>query len=415
MSDAALAVVRKVLEEDDDFRARVASVVDLGAMAAAGAEASALFLERPEGWEAALEALAAASEEAAATATAEQVDLARARRLQVAEEALARAKAELVALRDEVAALRTRSAADARARRTAESDAGRLRKRIAELERTVEDRATDGGAADDVAATAAAVAAAEDRAQRAEAAAREAQQEAAAARAALGSAVVPAPAPTAPLVDHEAVRTAVAGAVEAVRCLADALGQAAEALEPAVGAAWPPPPVAPARSSPRSGGRAGEPGGHAATRVPEALPPAVLDDEPAAAEHLLRLPRVLVLVDGYNVTITARGTASLPDQRRWLVDATAEAAARTGAEFLVVFDGSADEHGPGDGRRRRGVQVRFTAAGVEADDEVLELLVASPAERPVVVVSDDRRVRGGARRLGANVVGVDQLVAALRR
>jgi predicted RNA-binding protein with PIN domain len=149
--------------------------------------------------------------------------------------------------------------------------------------------------------------------------------------------------------------------------------------------------------------------------VPEALPPAVLDDEPAAAEHLLRLPRVLVLVDGYNVTITARGTASLPDQRRWLVDATAEAAARTGAEFLVVFDGSADEHGPGDGPRRRGVQVRFTAAGVEADDEVLELLVASPAERPVVVVSDDRRVRGGARRLGANVVGVDQLVAALRR
>jgi hypothetical protein len=31
------------------------------------------------------------------------------------------------------------------------------------------------------------------------------------------------------------------------------------------------------------------------------------------------------------------------------------------------------------------------------------------------VVSDDHRVRGGGRRLGANVLGVDQLVAALRR
>jgi predicted RNA-binding protein with PIN domain len=149
--------------------------------------------------------------------------------------------------------------------------------------------------------------------------------------------------------------------------------------------------------------------------VPVALPPAVFEDDVAAAEHLLRVPRVLVLVDGYNVTITARGGAALPDQRRWLIDATAEAAARTGAEFVVVFDGLADEGSAGDGPRRRGVQVRFTPAGVEADDEVLDLLAALPVDRPVVVVSDDHRVRGGGRRLGANVIGVDQLVAALRR
>jgi hypothetical protein len=61
------------------------------------------------------------------------------------------------------------------------------------------------------------------------------------------------------------------------------------------------------------------------------------------------------------------------------------------------------------------VRVRFTPAGVEADDELLRLVLAAPRSRPVVVVSGDRRVRSGAGELGANVVGSATLVDLLRR
>jgi predicted RNA-binding protein with PIN domain len=59
--------------------------------------------------------------------------------------------------------------------------------------------------------------------------------------------------------------------------------------------------------------------------------------------------------------------------------------------------------------------VRFTDAGVEADDVVIELVDAYPAARPVVVASSDRRVRSGARERGANIVSARQLLGLLRR
>jgi hypothetical protein len=61
------------------------------------------------------------------------------------------------------------------------------------------------------------------------------------------------------------------------------------------------------------------------------------------------------------------------------------------------------------------VRVRFTRAEVEADDEILDSIASFPLDRPVVVVSDDRRVRRGARARGANVVGSRQFQPLLLR
>ncbi len=124
---------------------------------------------------------------------------------------------------------------------------------------------------------------------------------------------------------------------------------------------------------------------------------------------------MIVLVDGYNLTKRARPELALADQRRWLVDASVETATRTGAHFEVVFDGADDrERAPADLHRRRGVQVRFSPTGTEADDVVVQRAETLAGE-PVVVASDDRRVRDGAQRVGANVVGAAQLLAAMKR
>jgi predicted RNA-binding protein with PIN domain len=146
------------------------------------------------------------------------------------------------------------------------------------------------------------------------------------------------------------------------------------------------------------------------------LPPALFDDTVAAADHLVRVLGVVVLVDGYNVTKGAHPELSLVEQRRWLVDALGGLAARCGADLHVVFDGADDTAtAPAQGPRRTAVHVRYTEAGVEADDDLLALAADVPAHRVVVVVSDDRRVREGAAALGANVVGAATLTELLRR
>jgi predicted RNA-binding protein with PIN domain len=131
----------------------------------------------------------------------------------------------------------------------------------------------------------------------------------------------------------------------------------------------------------------------------------------------VRQPGVLLIVDGYNTTLTDLDWASRPiaEQRQRLVDALRELAARTGVAVEVVFDGAegaepAWSSGPG----RHGVRVMFSAPDEDADDLILRRVAALPPARPVVVASSDRRVRDGAVSLGANVIGARQLMSLLR-
>jgi predicted RNA-binding protein with PIN domain len=145
------------------------------------------------------------------------------------------------------------------------------------------------------------------------------------------------------------------------------------------------------------------------------LPPAVFDDSEEAAAFLMRVPGMLVLVDGYNVTLSTWSDLPIASQRARLIDACAELAARCSAEVLIVFDGAEE---PGDlppAPGRPGVRWRFSPPGVEADDVLLGLVAALDPSRPVTVASSDRRVRDGARDLGANAISTPQLVSALHR
>jgi predicted RNA-binding protein with PIN domain len=154
----------------------------------------------------------------------------------------------------------------------------------------------------------------------------------------------------------------------------------------------------------------------AVVRQPVALPPAVFDDSFEAAEHLVRLKGILLIVDGYNVTISSWPHLELPRQRHRLVDALAELAMRTGLQVHVVFDGTDlnNRFGPPAAARRR-MRVTFSPDGVEADEVIVNLVDRLDSGQPVVVATDDREVRDGVRRRGANVISVAQLLAVLRR
>jgi predicted RNA-binding protein with PIN domain len=77
---------------------------------------------------------------------------------------------------------------------------------------------------------------------------------------------------------------------------------------------------------------------------------------------------------------------------------------------VVVFDGER----AGGGRPLAGtreVEVRFTHAGITADDEVV--LAVEATDEPVLVVTDDRELQLRVRASGADVVGTGPFLWAV--
>jgi hypothetical protein len=153
--------------------------------------------------------------------------------------------------------------------------------------------------------------------------------------------------------------------------------------------------------------RAPRPVADRAAGRPLVLPPELGPDTTEAASWLAR--RVsLLLVDGYNVSLALRAGHPLEEQRRWLIERLRPLVARGNATPVVIFDGD----GPAGSRRdTSGVEVRFTAAGTTADDEIV-FAVAATAD-PVLVVTDDAELRERVRSEGGNVLGTVHLLGAI--
>ncbi|MEO8692228.1 MAG: NYN domain-containing protein [Acidimicrobiales bacterium] len=154
--------------------------------------------------------------------------------------------------------------------------------------------------------------------------------------------------------------------------------------------------------------------GRLARRRPARMPSGIVDDSVAGAEHLVTRPGAVLLVDGYNATLSSWPELTLEQQRDRLLALMNDLTARViGLEAYLIFDG--EDHVITPGRRRRSVvHVRFSPTDVEADDVVLAMVDELPIDRVVIVASNDRRVRDAARVGGANVISVQQLLALVR-
>lgn len=394
-ASAGAIPLASALERDEGFRAAVGAVVrdaepDLAAVLVKGevppaadpVEVAALaYLLRDEGWQELLERAAGALRERAVRSAARETgaELERlraalddaARRLEAvrgeADEAVRAAAEELAGLRRELRRHRSdadRARAEARAAAQAAEQAGMQARQ--------------------------AVAAAEQRARRAEAALARAQEELATLRRA----------------DREGRSLAGSRA----RLLLDTVVDAAAGLRRELG--LPPADVLP-------GDLVGD-GDTGATRATATRPRSGVaarareDDDPAVLAELLTMPRVHLVVDGYNVTKGAYGDLPLADQRARLLSGLSSLQARTRAEITCCFDGAVVE-GRVSGPAPRGVRVRFSEPGEIADDLIRRLVRAEPEGRVVVVVSSDREVADGVRAAGARPVPSAALARLLER
>lgn len=134
-------------------------------------------------------------------------------------------------------------------------------------------------------------------------------------------------------------------------------------------------------------------------------------DDPAHLAELLALPKVHLIVDGYNVTKTAWAELPLEAQRTRLVQRLGALASRTNAEVTCVFDGADVSVPPA--VAAKGVRVRFSPLGESADELIRRLVRAEPPGRPVIVASSDREVAEGVRGPGIRAVDAVALVGAL--
>lgn len=359
----ALGRLRRAIEADDEFRRRVAAVADARRVDPIGIE----WLRCEAGWEARISSLASELDEEAASRQ-EDTALRRAeRRREAAEGSAAKSRVEVGELRARVDDLARRVDQERTARAALDDEARRLREQVAEsrrAERHANDRSEAAQARQRVAE-------AERDAVRAEAAAAADQRDVLlAARA--GDAGV----------------SVAAAQVTELRALAESARRVADRLAGLVD-------VGPQ------------------LRQPVALPGGVARDSARAAEHLLRVPGALIVVDGYNVSKLAWPDVALDEQRQRELDVVDDVARRYGAEVTVVFDGA--EVVGAHARRRRLARVVYSPAGVTADDVITETVTATPPARPVVVVTNDRAVQRSVAAVGANVVSSDAFLAVARR
>lgn len=135
---------------------------------------------------------------------------------------------------------------------------------------------------------------------------------------------------------------------------------------------------------------------------------------PALLEQYLSLPRPHLIVDAYNVSMTAWPSSSLEIQRTRLLSALATLVARTRIEVTAVFDAHAGGPRPVVSTPR-GVRVVFSPEGVIADDVIREYVAAEPTGRVVVVATSDQAVARDVVADGARAVAAEALVGLLRR
>jgi predicted RNA-binding protein with PIN domain len=403
----ALDVTRRALD-DDEFRMRVRDVVDRSAVGDAGW----LLLDRPDGWAEELSALVgeAGRDEAETSAVAELAkmrrDLDRARAVADRAEKTA---TEATALVEQIRSARgderaRRVAAEERLGEVAEelermrSERANAVRELKSTERRAAERAADLRAARERVRTLESELAAQHRQSPAPVTGPETTPEPDEAVESLAP-PAPEPSPRQRSVDLEALAALIAEAAGAAGSLADALAAASALVRPELPGREPRPSPSPTSPSRR------------ARRRPTPLPKGILDDSTDAARHLVAVDGMVLLVDGYNVSMRGWGDLTIALQRGRLIDAVAGLGARTGVQPVVVFDASEEVFAPRPAGR--GVTVQFAPPDTEADDVIIAAVDDYPLDRPITVVSSDGRVRAGARRRGANVLTAEQLLALL--
>ena len=143
-------------------------------------------------------------------------------------------------------------------------------------------------------------------------------------------------------------------------------------------------------------------------RTPVVVPPGMPLESDASLRTVFTQQDLVILIDGYNVSLNSFGNLSLELQRDRIVACATSVEARFHPSCLVVFDGQSSGTR---GRIQSKVHVVFSPSGVTADDVIVERIRVTPRDKPVLVVTSDRNLAARAKGLGCEVISSASFVS----
>lgn len=126
-----------------------------------------------------------------------------------------------------------------------------------------------------------------------------------------------------------------------------------------------------------------------------------------------------LVVDGYNVMHALPVGQEWPgrsfkERRNVFLDRLNAYTGERAHRVTVVFDGAKGGDEMGGSETHGGIQVLYTARGIEADQVIRELVERASPPGEILLVSSDKSVSGYVRSLGASTARADELVRRLQ-
>ena len=126
-----------------------------------------------------------------------------------------------------------------------------------------------------------------------------------------------------------------------------------------------------------------------------------------------------LIIDGYNImhALPVReewSGRSFQDRRASFLDSLKGYAVGRSHRITVVFDGAKGGDAQGGAETYAGIQVLYSARGVEADQVLRDIIERAASPEDVLLVTSDKSVSEYARSLGASVARADELIRKLR-
>ncbi|MFN8016404.1 MAG: NYN domain-containing protein [Acidimicrobiia bacterium] len=116
---------------------------------------------------------------------------------------------------------------------------------------------------------------------------------------------------------------------------------------------------------------------------------------------------LIVIIDGYNLSLNSFGDLPLEMQRDRTIACAANVESRFNATCVIIFDG---ESSTTRGRVQSKVHVVYSPLDVTADDVIIERIRVTPMQRPILLVTSDKNLSARAKGLGCQVVGTAAFV-----
>lgn len=143
-------------------------------------------------------------------------------------------------------------------------------------------------------------------------------------------------------------------------------------------------------------------------RVRVVIPPGMSLESTQALEQVFGQEALMVLIDGYNVSLNNFGDLPLELQRERTVSAATNIESRFHPSCVIVFDGQSSTTR---GRVQSKVHVVFSPSGMSADDVIIERIKVTPLNKPILVVTSDKNLAARAKGLGCETIASAAFVA----